>query len=67
MTVIDEGFTLDVAPACCIVCARPFDDQPEGGFSHLEGAKPIGAMSCVGQCTAAAIARVRERGRADLR
>lgn len=56
----------DRAPAACIVCARPFKDQPEGGFSYLSGSIPFGAMACVGACTAEAQRREFLFGRTDF-
>jgi hypothetical protein len=63
MTIPAEEQTL--APPECIVCGRSMKNPPVDGFSYLSGAKPMGAVACVGKCTETAIGRWQRTGRVD--
>lgn len=56
----------ELAPDCCVVCHRDRPEtDPNGTWSYLAGATPLGAMVCSKDCLEVAIRRHEQTGRVD--
>ena len=53
---------VECAPEGCIVCGSMVGMKG----TYLAGAKPMGAVACLGKCTEVAIERHKKTGRVDV-
>jgi hypothetical protein len=64
--IILENLPREIAPPCCIVCAKIAPEEDSGKtWSYLAGATPIGAIVCSRHCLNIAVQRHEKSGRVD--